>query len=763
MRDFPSRARRSGLLLAGGLAALCCLPTAAAAAPQAPEGRGYELITPVDKNGVSVQHILRLAGDGSGVAWTGLGAFADAGSANAQVAYVTRRAGSGWETQAYVPRYDGDNRTSYIIGQERAPSFPADLSSMTFLSWLAMSPADADNYPGQSFGPGDVYRVGPGTPPATLLSGGDGVTANGMMPAELRGVSDDGSSVFFTSMEQMTTDVPPADLSTKLYRWRDGRLAAVGVGPDGTLLAGGSYLGNSSTNTGSGSYGQNPDSFAVSADGSRFVFGGTAGGARQVYLHVDGQPVRQLSLSQRAGSEGTPSTTSAVFVAATPDFQKIIIQSRDALTDDAVTGGADYLYDVATGDLTYLFPDDSQTATSNLRAGIGVSRISEDGETVYFVSTAALAPGGTAGVRNLYVWENGTYTFIAAVTTADRDLAVVPRTSAYQTYDAFTRTGLDASGDRYLFESFAPNLVPGTDTNGRSMVYLYDKSGDQPVLSCLSCLADGSASQGDAKLSFRSGVNEKIPTPRTITTDGSIIAFTTEDGLVAGDTNNVDDVYELRGGRLMLVSGGISAIGTQLAGMSPDGADLYIRTNQSLVARDVDQGLRDIYDVRLGGGEADAPPVTAPCREDECQDAPGSRVELDVPSTTLVDGSDEEEEATREPAEPLARVAALSAAQKRTLARKGRVTVSVRTTTGGRVAVALRAKIGRRTLRVGSASRTASKAATVKVPVALSASARRALKRSGRLKLTMTVSLTGADNPVTRTFTVRAAKRGGKR
>jgi hypothetical protein len=763
VRDFPSRARRSGLLLASGLAAVCCLPAAAAAAPQAPEGRGYELVTPVDKNGVSVQHILRLAGDGGGVAWTGLGAFGDAGSANAQVAYATRRVGSGWETKAFVPRYDGDARPSYSAGQERAPSFPADLSSMTFVSQLALAPADADNYPGLSFGPTDVYRVGAGTPAATLLSGGDGVVANGMTAADVSGVSDDGGSVFFTSMEAMTTDVPPADMTTKLYRWRDGRVEAVGRGPDGLLLAGGSYLGNNTTNSSSGSYGQNPDSFAATADGSSFVFGGTAGGARQVYLHVDGQPVRQISLSQRTGSEGTPSATSAMFIAATPDLQKIVIQSRDALTDDAVTGGADYLYDVATGELTYIAPDDSQTANSSVRFGIGVVNISDDGSTIYFVSTAALAPGATAGVRNLYQWTNGVYTYIAPTAAApDRDLVVIPRRAASQSYTAFTRSGVSADGRKFLFETAQPGVVPGTDTNGRSMVYLYDTTGDAPVLSCLSCRADGSPSQGDAKLTLRDA-NEKIPTPRGITEDGSIIAFTSADGLVAADTNNVDDVYEYRGGRLMLVSGGVSAIGTQFAGMSADGADLYIRTNQSLVGRDVDQGLRDIYDVRLGGGEADAPPVSAPCREDECQDPPGSRVELDVPGTTLVDGSDEEEEATREPAEPLARVATLSAAQKRTLARKGRVTVSVRTTTGGRVAVALRAKIGRRTLRVGSASRTASKAATVKVPVALSAAARRALKRSGRLKLTMTVSLTGADNPVTRTFTVRAAKRGGKR
>ena len=58
-----------------------------------PQCRAYEQVSPVDKNGSSVQQFLRLAADGEGVAWISLGAYADTPGANAEVAYAAHEPG----------------------------------------------------------------------------------------------------------------------------------------------------------------------------------------------------------------------------------------------------------------------------------------------------------------------------------------------------------------------------------------------------------------------------------------------------------------------------------------------------------------------------------------------------------------------------------------------------------------------------------------------------------------------------------------------
>ncbi len=100
---------------------VCCAPAAHA--------RGYELVSPVDKNGVDVQNVLKLTPDGQGVAWVSLGAYGDAPGANAEVAYVARRGARGWETSSISPRLTDTNRTGLDYGApttSRRTSFGGD-------------------------------------------------------------------------------------------------------------------------------------------------------------------------------------------------------------------------------------------------------------------------------------------------------------------------------------------------------------------------------------------------------------------------------------------------------------------------------------------------------------------------------------------------------------------------------------------------------------------------------------------------------------
>lgn len=762
VRRTQGRVRRTGLLVAGGLALAGCLPATAAAA-QPPDGRGYELVSPVDKNGTAVQTLLRPSKDGPGYAWVSLGAFGDVRGANAAVAYAARRTEAGWITTTFHPRFDADVRPDLLTGLG-GYAFPDDLSSMTWTSPGKFTADDGDNYPGLPMGPDDVYRVD-GNGISTLLSHGEGLDANAFMPAAVVGMSGDGTSVFFTTAEQMTTDVPLSSFNSQLYRWRDGVVTAVGFDPEGTFLDGGSWLANNSTAAlaGAGDAGELPDSVAVSKDGSRFAYSGqiVGGDPTQLYLAEDGAPVRQLSLSQRDATRGDPSASDAIFVSASADLSRIYFQSRDRLTNDAPAGGGLYVYDVASGDLSFSNIDQSPYSSSASFGDFGLVQVSEDGAYVYYVAPDVLAAGAVGGSRNLYVQHDGQISLIGILAAGDIEVASTARRDAQAFSPAYTRSGLSADGTRLVFESLA--VLPGSTSNGRAAIYLYDAVTES--LDCVSCRPDGAASQGDATVRVKEN-DSRIPTPTVITNDGSSIVFTSNDDILPRDTNRADDVYEYRDGRLMLVSGGLSKYPSILAGMSADGTDLYFRTGQRLVARDTDNGLADIYDARMGGGEPTTSDVAPPCRGDECQGAPSPRATLDPPGSSLIDGSDEEEPATNAPVQPRFTVAKVSAGQLRTLARGGRTTVAVKVNTQGRVGVVLRAKLGRRSKLVASGARTANRAGTVKVAVKLSPAARAALKRSGRLRVTMSVSFTDASSK-SRVLTLRASRgssrNGGKR
>ena len=762
MRNTPNRARRAGLWIAGSLAVLCSVPGAAVGAPKPPDGRGYELVSPVDKNGTSVASVLRTSADGKGVAWTAQGAYGDdIRGSNATVPYAARRTAAGWSTTPFHPRFTADVRPD-LLTPLGAWTFPDDLSSMTFISSGAFLPEDGDNYPGLPFGPIDVYRVD-GHGNSTLLSHGEGVPGNGFGPANISGISDDGATAFFNSSDPLTATVPPTSTQIQLYRWRGGRVDEVGYDPSGTFLDGGSWLGAgvSYLPAGSGQLGEAADSLALSGDGRRFVFGGslTNGSARQVYLHIDGAPTRQLSLSQRTGTRGDPSASNAYFLTATPNLAKIYFQSNDQLSNDAPVGGGLYVYDVADEQLNFSNPDQSPYVDPNTVGSEGLTQVSDDGAYVYFVSPLDLAAGATVGARNLYALHDRVTTFIGAVPETDDGLASSPLPDFLSFSPVYTSTGLDVSGTKLVFASTAS--LAGVDANGHSVVYLYDAVGR--TLSCISCRASGGQSQGNSMLRVADG-DGLLRTPTVISRDGRTIMFTSADDLLPQDINGVEDVYEWHDGRLMLVSGGEAGQISSAVGMGKDGADIFFKTTQSLVARDIDGGLADVYDARIGGGEPEVhePPV---CRDDECQGSPAPRASQETPGSAQVSGSGQDDDA-RVSVKPVLRVPVLSAVQLRGFARSGGLVLDVRATVAGRVDVTLRSKLGRHTAKVASASRAAKTGGTVKVPLKLSGAARSTLARSGTLRITMSVSHSTVAGTQTRVFTLHALSStnpGGKR
>jgi hypothetical protein len=278
-------------------------------------------------------------------------------------------------------------------------------------------------------------------------------------------------------------------------------------------------------------------------------------------------------------------------------------------------------------------------------AGAVFVEVSADGSHVFFSSKAALTPPGEendnaehaeANLRNLYVWNGVGPSFVARLSEAD-----------FLGFEAEGRIGIWAevlnsritdigrensptratpSGGAFVFQSHA-RLSP-YDNKGVGEIYRYEPSAlSGERLLCISCNPSNAPAGSDAALAEVSQGTFASTLIANVTDDGRRVFFHSPDRLLPEDANSVVDVYEWKengiggcgrsGGCLTLISSGQGEGDSYLYGMSADGRDVFLRTNESLVGADF-PGSSSIYDAREGGGipEPSAPEV---CRADACQ------------------------------------------------------------------------------------------------------------------------------------------------
>jgi Tol biopolymer transport system component len=238
----------------------------------------------------------------------------------------------------------------------------------------------------------------------------------------------------------------------------------------------------------------------------------------------------------------------------------------------------------------------------------GVLGASSDGSYVYFVADGVLAAGASpgtcatgAGECNLYVSHSGVKKFIARLSTSDRTewkAGFTPRVSADGTHLAFSSV----------------RGLTGFDTDGFNEVYLYDATSSQLV--CASCNTTNARPIGDASLPGY----ETPYRPRSLSSDGSRLFFTSLDAVTPGDVNGKQDVYEYEDGQPHLVSTGTSNADSGFVDASESGDDVFIQTSEQLVGQDIDPKA-DIYDARVGGGFPFTPGAL-PCAGDACKPPP---------------------------------------------------------------------------------------------------------------------------------------------
>jgi hypothetical protein len=311
-----------------------------------PDCRAYEQVTPVDKNGGSVQAVTYrhvAAPDGSAISFESAAGIPGGEGSQAFPTYVAKRSGSGWSTQGLLP--------------------PATAGLQAAVRGWTPDYATAFDFAGSfSEGSGLFARSTTGAPLTEIVPH----TSPRPTYAYI-GASGDGSTVLFGAQplepKNTTLKLLPAAAPGKpnLYAWdRDtDTLRLAGVLPDGSTPTQGSSTGRVSNNGDPETY--NHDMHAVSSDGSVF-FNDLGDG--QLYLRLNpGQPETpnkdpltgdcepdpvlactvHISASHKDDGQGTDGhdaagSREATLRAASPDGSRVVFTSAEKLTNDATTG-----------------------------------------------------------------------------------------------------------------------------------------------------------------------------------------------------------------------------------------------------------------------------------------------------------------------------------------------------------------------------------------------------------------------------------------
>jgi hypothetical protein len=617
------RRRWDCLLSVGVMCAVLLAFGAAVAHAELPDNRAYELVSPLDKNGGDVGGgalngaLASGAGEssvgGSAITYLSFTSFGDAQSAKLLTQYLSTRGPSGWSTRGISPPAIPASKLDLSLSPPYhffTPELTAGVLDWTSPALVAGAPPEFDNLYVHETEAATYQLLTTVAPPNRTPENYE---------VKFAGASPDLSHVVFEANDALKAGAPASARS--VYEWTGGGLRLVSV------LPGPGEVAAESAGAGDGE----DDMFAndVSADGSRIFWTDNHG---QLYVREDGTTTVQLNASQRTPSLGDGS---AVFRAATSDGSKVFFTDETALTNSPEDNGGLYEYDFSSGKLTDLSPDAGGSP------GIeGVVGTGEEGLSVYFVASGALATRASLGANNLYLSHAGAITFIAALSNEDggdwaqglekRTARVTPDGGYLAFMSHASLTGYD-------------NIDANTGV-ADTEVFVYDARAES--LSCASCNPSGARPIGPAEVP--TGLNPDY-IPRYISEDGQRVFFDSSDAL-PGATNGMQNVYEYENGAVNLISSGTSDDNSTFADASADGDDVFFTTRAQLVPEDQDESS-NMYDARVDGGFPAAPPPPPPCTGEGCR-GPLSAPPVAVGISTETSGAASEEAASQPAAKP---------------------------------------------------------------------------------------------------------------
>jgi hypothetical protein len=512
-----------------------------------------------------------------------------------------------------------------------------------------------------------------------------------------------------------------------LYASDNGQVEFLGFDQNETVLPCGEILANDTQVFIGSGFEQN----GLSADGSTVVFESPdpaainndptdCPGPVDIYVRRGGK-----TFDISAPANASPDL-GATYVGNSQDGNTVYFVTSSQLVPVDTDPDPDvYAADMTTSipTITRLTPDANITNDSGPRVVV-----SPGGDFVYFEASNQINGQGSAGEPNLYVYHAGTVSFIATASSGHFALGN-PLTSGQG-------SPVTPDGRHLVFVS--PASLTGQPTGDRRMIFQYTFGAG---IKCVSCRPDGNPPvTSDNDVISNSNPPAQLD-QRVQSDDGTRVFFATLEPLLPEDISPAIDVYMWQddgtpNGKLSLISSGQSPHGSGLVGANADGTSVLFTSYDRLLPG-VDQDAKKVYAARQGGGFPLPPGVKPRCMGDACQPQPAARPALAaVPSATYQGPGN-----TLAPA-PTLTIGRLSIAAKRTLARTGRLTLTIRTTVPTAIQATLTARIGKHQLTVGSASKRLSKAARTRLTIHLTGSARNYLKAHHTLKVRLTVTST---------------------
>ena len=602
-------------------------------APQLPDGRAWQLVSPPQKHGSAIfpdtgdAGLVQAAADGSAIAYDSnapIVAEPPVDRAPEPSVNLSRREPGGWVTQDLgTPR---TKAVGYSAGQGTEYRYFAEDLSSAFVTPamgvfeadeapLSPTPAQTTIYRRDLAQPAGACEPLPSTCYQPLVSSLDPLASGyGAQLKFLQGTPDGRHAVFYSEVP-IALNAETAEGAHPLFEWSAGEgagtLQVVNTPPAGEAGRGaGAKLGE--VDVTSRENGENMR-HAISDDGSRVIWASSG----RLYLR---DMVANETLRLDVPREGAPASEEggAVFRIANAAGTRIFFTDEQPLTANSTSeegqeppeGQADlYSCEVVTReghlacDLT-----DLTTAVAASGEAAAVQQVvgaSEDGTYVYFVADGVLASGAGRGhcgdvseeeeqskhlparSCNLYVehlgpagWEAPR--FIAALSTADR-----PDWQA-----ATARHGLTArvSPDGRFLAFMSSSSLTGYDNVDASPqaagardqeLYLYDEASNE--LTCASCNPTGARPHGVLD-QIHSGEGNGLVIDRPFIWEGQWLA-----GDISGWTSNVGEY------------------GTYLARNLSDSGRLFFNSADALVPA-AKNGKTDVYEYEpLGVGSCHSP------------------------------------------------------------------------------------------------------------------------------------------------------------
>lgn len=740
----------------GAFVAVSLIGPSPSAASVAASGQwGFEQVTPAQKGGGAVQPIenFQTRPDGRALLHSATAPYegASAESGPLYTRYLAERKEDGWVNRGLDAPFDalppiGANSFMTVSGTSHNLEFAVVTSTRALA-------------PGAKEGGGNLYLRNTATGSYRLLAANDDPLFTRRFSGTVSGeyvkyVAPDGKSVLFTSPFALIEGAPVGGTGgpAALYRWTDERgLEVISRLPDD---AGGGYVA-AGTAVGFRTVDGGERNSLPRANGADVIYFQALGGAAYRW---EGGDVSLISGSASPEDEGRPVETQVLATTSNGDYALLQTEYAERLTPDTPNFAewpyeqqpqrVLYRYERVTGKLEYV-------GISSRNVYAPADQMSQDGRTIVFKTQHQLTPDAAEfhgyddprDLMNYYVWRDGTLRFVTSfVPGGGSGGPLIRLLSDDGRYLAFVDNSQENASRFGVADNTSVKCAEGGANAAVLCHQVYRFDVERPAsLECVSCRAGVTprGSSGDPGIRF-DAYGKLAMNGRAVytVTDAGTVFFTSSDDLIPEDNNRLLDAYAFRDGKLQLASPAVQGASTRFLDATPDGASVFVATNARLAETDTDRSV-DIYVTRKGAGFPYEASSTELCTGSDCRDAfPSSRGTGDnvLGGSSILPGD-------QTPWTPSAKLRVRVTAVMRV---RSAMRVSVRTSDAGKLRVSGRL-VKTTTRRAGGAGET-----TITVP--LTTNARAAIRRNGRIRTRLRVSLSPLFGKAAVTTSIRTVR-----